>query len=199
MNAYYNSNGVPRSTVPASARNIVAELRAITRGMDMLPPLAGLGNRIVSMAQGGAQMDHQTYAVGTWTPTFVVTTPGNLNIVYGTRVGHYVRIGPLVYLAFKLVTTTFTHTTASGNVWISGAPSYYATAGSLASFNSAYVNYTSAGMTQASFNVIGYGNQISVYTSSAASSTSAIFMTHLPSGTNLTWGGSILYQTSTIP
>jgi hypothetical protein len=62
------------------------------------------------------------YTEGTWTPTMAFATPGNSSIVLSSQIGHYTRIGRMVILTFQLVTSTFTHTTASGNMTISGLP-----------------------------------------------------------------------------
>ena len=63
-----------------------------------------------------------SYAESTWTPVLTFTTPGNLSVVYSTQVGRHVRIGRLVFYGFSIVTSTFTHTTASGNCNITGLP-----------------------------------------------------------------------------
>mgnify|MGYP001572604868 FL=1 len=62
------------------------------------------------------------YEEGTWTPTLTFATPGNLSVAYTTRVGRYTKIGRLVTLTFTIVTSTFTHTTASGNLQTTGIP-----------------------------------------------------------------------------
>jgi|SRR5213595_535298 len=62
------------------------------------------------------------YEEGTWTPTVTFATPGNLNIVYGTRTATYTKIGNLVVASFDITTTTFTHSTASGTWLITGLP-----------------------------------------------------------------------------
>ncbi len=62
------------------------------------------------------------YEEGTWTPTLTCATPGNLNVVYATRLGLYTRIGNTVVLWGSIVGSSFTHTTASGAILISGLP-----------------------------------------------------------------------------
>lgn len=69
------------------------------------------------------------YEEGTWTPTLTFTTPGNLSVVYSVRVGTYTKIGNMVTLTWGIATTTWTHTTASGNVTLTGAPFTAATVG----------------------------------------------------------------------
>jgi hypothetical protein len=62
------------------------------------------------------------YEEGTWTPVLTFATPGNLNVVYSAQVGRYTRIGRLVTVIGAISTSTFTHTTASGNLNVTGLP-----------------------------------------------------------------------------
>ena len=62
------------------------------------------------------------YEEGTWTPTLTFATPGDLNVVYSVRSGSYTKIGRAVAITFLVRTSTFTHTTASGNALITGVP-----------------------------------------------------------------------------
>ena len=62
------------------------------------------------------------YEEGTWTPVLTFATPGNVVIVLSTAVGVYRKIGSQVFVTCDAVTSTFTHTTASGNFQITGLP-----------------------------------------------------------------------------
>lgn len=62
------------------------------------------------------------YEEGTWTPVLTFATPGNQSIAYTTQVGTYTKIGRLVTIQFEILTSTFTHTTASGNLQVTGLP-----------------------------------------------------------------------------
>jgi hypothetical protein len=59
---------------------------------------------------------------GTFTPTLSCATPGNLNVVYSQRSGSYTKIGRQVFISFTIITSTFTWTTASGQLQLSGLP-----------------------------------------------------------------------------
>lgn len=61
-------------------------------------------------------------ATGTWTPVLTFATPGDLNVAYSIQVGTYTKIGRVVIVQYRITTTTFTHTTASGNAQITGLP-----------------------------------------------------------------------------
>lgn len=62
------------------------------------------------------------YEEGTWTPVLTFTTAGDLNVAYTTQVASYTKIGRVVTVEFNIVTSTFTHTTASGNCRVTGLP-----------------------------------------------------------------------------
>ena len=73
-------------------------------------------------ANGAIKTGSLTYTEGSWTPVLTFATAGNLSVVYSTQVGRYIRIGDQVTAFFDLITSTFTHTTASGNAQITGLP-----------------------------------------------------------------------------
>lgn len=62
------------------------------------------------------------YEEGTWTPTLTFATPGNLSVAYTTQSGQYTKIGRRVSVEAVIITSTFTHTTASGQLQITGLP-----------------------------------------------------------------------------
>jgi hypothetical protein len=63
-----------------------------------------------------------SYAEGAWVPDFTFTTAGNLAKTLTTQAGYYVKVGRLVTATFNLVAATFTHTTASGDLTMTGLP-----------------------------------------------------------------------------
>lgn len=60
--------------------------------------------------------------VRNWTPAITFVTPGNLSVAYSTQIGKYVINGNVVQIFFQIATSTFTHSTASGNLRITGLP-----------------------------------------------------------------------------
>lgn len=62
------------------------------------------------------------YEEGTWTPGIDFQTVGDLSVAYSTQVGKYTKIGREVIAVFNIVTSSFTHTTASGSLGITGFP-----------------------------------------------------------------------------
>ncbi len=62
------------------------------------------------------------YEEGTWTPALTFPTPGDQSIAYNRQVGTYTKVGRLAHLQLQVRTSTFTHTTATGNLQITGLP-----------------------------------------------------------------------------
>lgn len=73
-------------------------------------------------ADGSEIVTSTSVLTGTWTPVFTFATPGNLSVTYSTQVGSYTKIGRQVTAWFSIVTSAFTHTSASGNATITGLP-----------------------------------------------------------------------------
>lgn len=59
---------------------------------------------------------------GVWSPTITCATPGNLTVAYGLQEGRYELWDGWVWLMWELETTTFTHSTASGEFQLIGLP-----------------------------------------------------------------------------
>jgi hypothetical protein len=62
------------------------------------------------------------YEEGTWTPVLTFATPGDKSVSYTTQFGSYTKVGRLCVLVMGIVTSAFTHTTASGAIQVTGVP-----------------------------------------------------------------------------
>lgn len=62
------------------------------------------------------------YEEGTWTPVLSFATPGNSVINFGAQSGWYNKTGNIVTMTWVITTTTFTHTTATGALQVTGLP-----------------------------------------------------------------------------
>ena len=62
------------------------------------------------------------YEEGTWTMGVTFSTPGDLNVVYSSQSGRYTKIGRAFMYEGTVTTTTFTYTTATGTLRVSGLP-----------------------------------------------------------------------------
>jgi len=62
------------------------------------------------------------YEEGTFSPVLTFSTPGDLSVTYSIQFGKYTKIGNKVTVEWAIITSTFTHTTASGSLLITGMP-----------------------------------------------------------------------------
>lgn len=136
------------------------------------------------------------YEEGTWTPAFSFQTPGNLSITYVDQIGRYTRIGNRVTAQCFLVSSTFTHTTASGYAKITGMPfnanstSGLFNVGALFFSGFTIANYTNfAVSTEPSVN-----NAFLIYASASALAYKFLDATHFPTGGTVKFIFSISYQ-----
>jgi hypothetical protein len=165
------------------------------------PAASGAG--ITFPATASASSDANTlddYEEGTWTPTASFSTPGNVNVVYSTRVGSYTKIGNFVKIIGIISTTTFTHSTASGIFQISGLP-FTALGGNGNYYNGSVTisNWSiGAGYSYILVNLdSGYlGTTMYVQSSGASVSQANLSTTSLPSGTNLTIRFELSYMSA---
>jgi hypothetical protein len=130
----------------------------------------------------------------TWTPEISFTTPGNLAVTYTIQTGYYYKIDRLVFLQFEILTTTFTHTTASGLLVITGLPFSFA-------FTTKAVGVlTFQGITMASytqFSLVGISGQsvLNIYASGSGQSQNGVAATDMPSGGTVILTGTIMMLT----
>lgn len=62
------------------------------------------------------------YEEGSWTMGITFATPGDLSVVYSSQSGRYTKIGRAHMYEGTVTTTTFTYTTATGTLRVSGLP-----------------------------------------------------------------------------
>lgn len=121
------STGVPvfvlKSSLGEIARVVNDTSLQVTSG-DVVVGTAGKG--VDFSANAGAAGETSSlldwYEEGDWTPVLTFATPGDLSVAYSTQVGRYTRIGRQVTVFCAITTSSFTHTTASGALQISGLP-----------------------------------------------------------------------------
>lgn len=136
------------------------------------------------------------YEEGTFTPAITFATPGNLSVGYSTALGAYTKIGRMVMIALAVVTSGFTHTTASGDLSITGLP--FTTP---ATTNLFWGNGLSLwqGITRASYTFIGWRLAASTTTLSliaAGSAQTAVIVgaSDMPTGGSVALQGSFVYH-----
>lgn len=103
------TGGISATNVQAALAELDTEKAAISSFANTLPFSSSTADLI----------SNQT----AWTPVLTFATPGDLNVVYGTQLGRYVRLSNnMVLVQVAIVTTTFTFTSAMGNLEITGVP-----------------------------------------------------------------------------
>lgn len=134
--------------------------------------------------------------VGTWTPVLTFGTPGDLAVTYAAeRNGHYVKLGKAIDVSYAVTTSSFTHTTASGNLLITGLPftstnaSNYVAVGPVS-----WQGITKAGYTDIDGTLFGSSTQILFTGSASAGSISAVSSSDVPTGGTVILRGNMRYR-----
>lgn len=127
------------------------------------------------------------YEEGTWTPVFTCLTPGDLTVAYASQAGRYVKIGKTVTLWFDIQLSTYTYTTATGSIRLTGVPFTAANATTPYVGSVAFGNINKAGYTQVvprieanaviiRFVASGMGSGVATVNATDAASGNAVFL-----------------------
>lgn len=200
-----------RANAAISKEAIGVDVQAWDADLDAIAALAKtdgnfiVGNGTAWVAESGATARTslglgtaavQNYQEGTWTPALTFATPGDLSVVYTIRDGTFTKVGRLVTATFNVATSTFTHTTASGNLQLTGLP--------FAAANVANRLYWGTmpdfqGITLASYTQFGPRAEpnaalLQFSASAQGQNTTTLTTTHLPTGGSVRLRGSITYE-----
>lgn len=110
----------PSSVKSFSTKNTGNTVQA-THVNDLQDEVTAMQTDLLTAFPGGAA---PSGAGGTfdWTPVLTFSTPGNVSVAYTVQVGKGKKVGTEVTLWGHIVTSSFTHTTASGECRITGSP-----------------------------------------------------------------------------
>ena len=153
------------------------------------------GNRALAINGDATLSGNTAVASGTWTPVLTFATPGNLTVVYTIQVGTYYAIGNLVMATFIVVTSTFTHTTASGDMNITGLP--FTSKNVTNQTNYGAMNWrgiTKNNYTQWNAALAANANLMTAVGSGSGQPTVALSTTDMPTGGTVRMQGTILYE-----
>lgn len=132
---------------------------------------------------------------GPWTPTLSFTTPGNLTVAYSTRSGTYLDTGQFVVITFNITVSTFTHTTASGNLVLSGLPFAALTSANNDYIGSMYFGgYTKATHTMVTPRISSGASAIDFTASGSGQAPIALATTEVLTGAGVNMAGTIIYR-----
>ncbi len=120
------TNGINFGTWTITGNSLSFPNFAVTgAGVIIANTLTVNGGQIAFPASQNASANANTlddYEEGTWTPVVTFATPGNLAITYSFQTGVYTKIGRLTAVNWVVASSSFTHTTASGNLTLTGLP-----------------------------------------------------------------------------
>ena len=131
-----------------------------------------------------------------WTPGITFSTPGDLSVTYGTRRGLCYRSGNLVILTLEIHTATFAHTTASGQLIITGVPfrcsaSQYRFVGTL---HQQGLNMPGGTHTQWNLVINSGGAELNICMSGNGAGEQLVQVAQVPSMVGQIYVGSIVYE-----
>lgn len=119
-----------------------------------------------------------------WTPVLTFETPGDLVVTYLTQVGRGLIDGDsgIVTLTGTIITNTFTHLTASGNVIITGAPYISKNISGLSSFGSTRWKGITSFYTQIDSQIVANTANITMVGSESAGRSAEVTAADMPTG-----------------
>lgn len=132
---------------------------------------------------------------GTWTLELTFATAGDLACAYTYQIGTYTKIGRIVKCNFRIETSSFTHTTASGNLQITGLPYPVRTLSNLRFTGTVLVSgVTKAGYSQ--FNTIADSalSYLTVQACGTGVAASNVTAANMPTGGTVILTGEITYE-----
>ena len=150
---------------------------------------------VAALAHIFRQADDAEPRAVAWTPDLSFATAGDLSVTYSTQQGSYTKAGRLIFADFNLITSAFTHTTASGNARINGLPfaasadTGYAAAGSVV-----WAGITKANYTQVVPFVFASASRMSLVGSGSGQSAAILTASDFPTGGTVQLRGSIVYR-----
>lgn len=184
--------------------NVVITTAASTATLTILGgKTATINNSIALTGTDGATLNYGaggtiTYPeTGTWTPAITFATPGNLSVAYSTQLGNYIKIGRLVVLNFFITTSSFTHTTASGNLNITGVP-YQSdlAAGLQANGSLRFQGITKANYTQYTPQITAGSTTVSITAGGSGQAVASVQTGDVPTGGTVNLAGTLIYMTN---
>lgn len=134
----------------------------------------------------------------TFTPSITFATPGNLSVTYSTRAGFHTKIGNKVFVELDIVTSAFTHTTASGEFRISGLP--FTPASTSMRFGGGGLTCWQ-GITKANYTAMGIlvtptNSYATILASGSGVATASLLVADVPSGGSVVITAAFFYTTT---
>lgn len=133
----YPATNAVNTLLYASSANVMAALATADSGVlntsasgvpsiTAYPEILGLGIGVSPGSTAGLTFDAtnwlDAYATGTFTPTFALTTPGTSSFTYTTQIGRYTKIGPAVFIIYRVTLSAYSQGTGSGSLSLASLP-----------------------------------------------------------------------------
>lgn len=132
--------------------------------------------------------------VDTWTPVLTFATAGDLSVTYSLQLGWKRNIGELTVADFSITTSAFTHTTAAGNLQITGLPvAAIADTNYFASGSVTFGGITKAGYTQVDPVITASSSTILFVASGSGVAAGSVVAADMPTGGSVRLRGTIVY------
>lgn len=130
-----------------------------------------------------------------FTPSVTFTTPGDVAVGYTTQAGHYWLIGKLVFFKITIITSSFAHSTASGDLRIAGFP--FTCLNNLTARgqgSGSFRGITMANFTQFNLNIVQGTTEAVLHASGQGQSDANVTVTQAPNGASLRLEMSGFYE-----
>lgn len=127
-----------------------------------------------------------------WTPVVTFATPGDLAVVYSLQSGGATKIGRQVFANYLISTSTFTHTTASGDLILTGLP-FTSGVPIAISGQVDWGGITKADYTQINGALLSGSSQIIFVANGSGLVRSTVTTVNVPTGSSLFLSGTISY------
>lgn len=158
--------------------------------------ISALGGQVAFPATQNPSSDANTlddYEEGTWTPVLTFATPGNLSVAYTLQSGFYTKVGRLLAGSGGVLTSAFTHTTASGNCQLTGLPFAAANFNNANVGNTSWEGITKAGYTQVGAFITGTATLIIFAAFASGAAVSLVTASDMPTGGTVQLQSSLTY------
>jgi hypothetical protein len=131
-----------------------------------------------------------------WTPTLTFDTPGNLSVTYSARIGRILRMGNTMIVKFAVTTSGFTHTTASGNLKLTGLPAIVAknTTNYVQTGSMRFQGFSAGGYADVCPILIPNESDIKFQYSGPGINIGPITVTEVPTGGTVILSGTLVYE-----
>lgn len=172
---------------------------------DLVTTSGGTGNQIYNPTLAAAnctfgEIDNKYDILNSpqlsWTPTITFATGGDLAVTYSVRAGRITISDDEVTADFEIVTSAFTHSTAAGNLQITGLP-ITAKGGASGVFPVGTIlfgGWTLAGTSGIAPQVLGGTGTIQVYANRSGATVIPLTTAHVPSGASVLIYGQVKYR-----